>query len=153
MASGLECPPKQVARLSSVGARKGVRGSLQVGDAGFGFLRRERLLKRREFLGAYASGEKVHSSTLVVYVCKNRHSCHRLGLTVSRKIGNAVTRNRIKRRLRELFRIRKNEIPGSLDIVINVKRLSATASFQALGRDFDRSLSRKVEGMELWQLD
>jgi len=124
-----------------------------VAEARYGFQCRERLLKRRQFLGAYASGQKVHTSTLVVYVSENGCSCHRLGLTVSRKIGKAVTRNRIKRRLRELFRIRKNEIPGSLDIVINVKRAAARASFQVLGRDLERSLAQTGRGMEPWELD
>lgn len=116
---------------------------------GQGFQRPERLRKRRQFLEVYESGRKAHSATLVVYVRENSLSCHRLGLTVSRKIGKAVTRNRIKRRLRELFRLKREEIPGSLDVVINVKRSAARAAFQELRQDLDRSL-RRVLGDEPW---
>lgn len=121
-------------------------------DAGRDFQRHSRLRKRRQFLEVYESGQKAHTATLVVYVRENGLSCHRLGLTVSRKIGKAVTRNRIKRRLRELFRARREAIPGSLDIVVNVKRPASQATFQELGRDLDRSLSKVLE-LEQWQLD
>ena len=111
-------------------------------DAGHGFQSHERLRKRRQFLEVYATGRKVHTATLVVYVRENCLSHHRLGLTVSRKIGKAVVRNRIKRRLRELFRVTKNDIPGSLDVVINVKRSAAWATFGQLAQDLDRSLAK-----------
>ena len=121
-------------------------------EAGHGFRRSERLCKRRQFLEVYKSGHKIHSGTMVLYARENGLSKHRLGLTVSRKIGKAVARNRIKRRLRELFRLRKEGIPGSLDIVINVKRSAARAPYQVLGRDLDRSLAR-ISGSPPWQLD
>jgi ribonuclease P protein component len=69
-----------------------------------------------------------------------------LGLTVPRAIGNAVVRNRIKRRLREAFRMHRAEIGPQWDIVLNPRRAALHASFaeleQALGKVILRCNSR-----------
>lgn len=57
-----------------------------------------------------------------MYARKNPFDLSRLGLTLSRKVGNAVTRNRYKRRLREIFRTNKTEIPHAYDYVVIVRR-------------------------------
>jgi ribonuclease P protein component len=57
-------------------------------------------------------------SGLVVYACENDLGYCRLGLSVSRKVGNAVRRNRLRRICREAFRLTKHELPGGLDLVL-----------------------------------
>jgi ribonuclease P protein component len=71
------------------------------------FSKKERLLKRPDFLRLSAAGYKFHSAHFIfVWSCATA-GVSRLGVTVSRKVGNAVVRNRIKRALREYYRLHK----------------------------------------------
>lgn len=72
----------------------------------------------------------------------------RLGLSVSRKVGNAVTRNVVRRRLKEVFRAAIGEIPGSLDLVVSARPAAAGASFEELGEEFARALGRVGDAVE-----
>jgi len=67
--------------------------------------------------------------------------CARLGLTVPKAVGKAVDRNRIKRRLREAFRLHRNEIACKWDIVLNPRRPVLKATFEEL----ERALRRVIE--------
>ena len=69
----------------------------------------------------------------------------RVGYTVTRKVGNAVERNRVKRRLREVVRARIGERRGG-DYVIIGRRAALARPFDALLRDFDAAMDR-LEGM------
>jgi len=66
----------------------------------------------------------------------------RLGFTVARAFGKAVKRNRAKRRIRELLRVRMSEIAPQWDIVINPRRQALTASPVELRREVDRLVSK-----------
>lgn len=70
----------------------------------------------------------------------------RLGLTVSKKVGGAVARNLVKRRLRELYRLHKSWFPPARDIVVIARPGAAEMSYGALGRELEqlckKSLSR-----------
>jgi ribonuclease P protein component len=103
---------------------------------------KERLHKRRDFLRIYNQGKRIFTATLVAYVLGNRLDRPRLGVTVSRKIGKAATRNRIKRRIRELFRTSKNPGTRGFDIVVNVRKAAARAPFATLRDDYFRVLRR-----------
>ena len=65
----------------------------------------------------------------------------RLGLTVPRAVGGAVVRNRVKRRFREIFRLRRAELGTQWDIVLNVRRLAATATYT----EFERAFQKVIE--------
>lgn len=80
----------------------------------------ERLLRRFEFKRTQR-GRRAKSRCFVVYGQPNGLSWSRLGCTVSRKVGKAVHRNRWKRRLREIFRRNKPQIPSGYDFVVIVK--------------------------------
>src|SRR5690554_6806398 len=93
----------------------------------------ERLRKRSEFLRAQRGGAiRKTSENLVVYARPNDLGWCRIGLTVSRKVGNAVIRNLWKRRLREIFRLNKSRFPQGHDMVIIVRAKGGAPEYQAL---------------------
>lgn len=90
--------------------------------------RQRRLTRRPQFTACYERGEKRYTRHFVVFALARpaespcgQNSSGRLGLAVTRKCGNAVERNRIKRVLREFFRLRQQDMPV-MDIVITPKR-------------------------------
>jgi ribonuclease P protein component len=109
------------------------------GSARFGPDRR--LHSRREFTEAFEHGRKIHGRFVSVFVRENGRSTSRLGLTVTRKFGDAVRRNLAKRRLREVFRT--SPIPPGLDVVVVPKREFFDASFAALESDLRTALDRR----------
>lgn len=112
-------------------------------------LKERRLAKRREFVRVYDSGQKVFSRFSVLFFLSNDLPHSRIGITVTKKVGKANVRNRLKRWTREIYR-RQREPLGldsrSLDIVVNVKPNAAAASFADYSRDFERVLERVVSG-------
>ena len=80
----------------------------------------------RDFLNAYRRGKKVESRTFVLYYRKNRFNENRLGITVSKKIGNAVVRNRTRRIIKEAYRNISNLLNNDGWDIIIVARYSAT---------------------------
>ncbi len=88
----------------------------------FTFGRQQRLRKQREYDCVYGVRVARNAGPLRVFGLPNKSGYHRLGLSVSRKVGGAVKRNRIKRMLRESFRLLQHELPGSYDIVVVVQR-------------------------------
>ena len=74
----------------------------------------------------------------------------RLGLSVSKKVGSAVTRNGVRRRLKEIFRSSRGGLPGDMDLVVSARPAAADASYQELNDEFSRSLGKiaKTRGSE-----
>ena len=69
----------------------------------------------------------------------------RLGLSVSKKVGSAVTRNVVRRRLKEIFRSSGGMLPAKLDLVVSARPAAAEASYQELNDEFSRSLSKIIK--------
>lgn len=107
------------------------------------FAKADRLRKRREFLSVYEARRSYFFRLFVVYVKENGLGRHRLGLTVSKKVGGSVVRNRVKRVLREAFRLQRTLIPGSLDIVVNAKKGAADMKAREAAESFSQ-LAEKV---------
>jgi ribonuclease P protein component len=82
------------------------------------FPKANRLLKKSDFDRVFAARKSAAAGPIVVYVAKNDVGVPRLGLVVSRKVGTAVARNRWKRRLREAFRLEKQNLPQDVDVVV-----------------------------------
>ncbi|MHC4662095.1 MAG: ribonuclease P protein component [Planctomycetota bacterium] len=76
-----------------------------------------RILDRRDFKRIMESGKKRQDKRLVCYSRNNVERPTRIGIVVSKKFGGAVRRNRIKRLLREAFRLSRNELPPGLDVI------------------------------------
>jgi ribonuclease P protein component len=98
----------------------------------------ERIRKRRDYLRIYQEGGRIGSSNFIAILGNNQSGKTRLGIAVNKKIGNAVTRNRIKRLIRECFRLRKDGIPHSKDIVIIAKRDISLLKYQDVRTELDR---------------
>ena len=107
-----------------------------------GFPWQYRIVRGSDYRAIYDAGRKLHSESFVLFAKSNTLGHHRLGITVSRKIGSAVVRNRVKRLFRELFRRSAAEIPPSFDLVINAKRGCALAGFVKLREEFLAAMLR-----------
>jgi ribonuclease P protein component len=100
------------------------------------FPHRVRIVRSADYRTIYREGRKIQSERFVLFALKNKVGHHRLGLTVSRKVGGAVVRNRIKRLFREIFRKSSRELPNQYDIVVNAKSGCAGASYFELRDEF-----------------
>jgi len=84
----------------------------------FRFRKTQHLRQVREFARVFAGKCVARNRLLIVYAFPNSLGVARLGLSVSRKHGSAVKRNRIKRLLREAFRLQQHRLPPGIDLVI-----------------------------------
>jgi ribonuclease P protein component len=104
------------------------------------FTKADRLLKRSDFLKLSFSGTKIHNGHFVLIYSKTENKKSRLGITVTKKVGKSVIRNRIKRYCREFFRLNRCIIPENMDINIIAKRnalaLDSKQIFQTLEHIF-----------------
>lgn len=107
----------------------------------FGLKKTHKILNRSEFLKLSKTGKKFQDHYFIAVFMPGESECSRLGITVSKRVGNAVVRNRVKRVLREWFRINKSCIQGCWDINVIAKKTAAgLASYQvfmSLERIFD----------------
>jgi ribonuclease P protein component len=116
--------------------------------------RRHRLTSSAGFSSATRRGRRAGSGTLVVHLLQHPVLEHgdsstapvaaepRVGLVVARSVGNAVTRNRVRRRLRHLARERLASLPAGSVLVVRALPAAAAASYDGLGRDLDSALRR-----------
>jgi ribonuclease P protein component len=104
---------------------------------------RQRVVRSSDFRSLYATGRRLDAGKFVLFGRPNDLGYHRLGLTVSRKVGGAVVRNRVKRLFREIFRRFPADIPRHFDLVVNAKRECATVAYADLCRDL-LTAARKI---------
>lgn len=109
----------------------------------YSFTRAERILKSKDFALIRKEGKRVASKNFVIFLKANSLGIRRLGLAVSTKVGGAVQRNRIKRLLRECFRLNKEIFPPSMDIFISVKQ-----GFNPVGyKDVEAEIKSVISGL------
>jgi ribonuclease P protein component len=102
----------------------------------------QRLRSNAEFARVRASGRSVAHPLLVLTVLPNERAQSRLGVTVSRRVGTAVVRNRVRRRLHEAIRARYTGLVGGHDLVLVARPALARASWAELNAALDRTLAR-----------
>jgi ribonuclease P protein component len=98
--------------------------------------------KNYEFRRLYAKGKSAVMPTLVVYVRRTKADTNHIGFTVTTRLGHAVTRNRVRRRLREIYRLHEGEIRRGIDLVVVARSRSVTASYRDIERDFLRACQK-----------
>jgi ribonuclease P protein component len=106
------------------------------------FPKAHRLTRRAEFLRVQEQGKKVPAGALLGVALPNDLGLVRLGVTVSSKVGNAVVRAAIRRRLREIFRKRRGELPAGVDLVLIARSSAKGAESAELGRAFETIATR-----------
>lgn len=107
----------------------GLRGSSR-------FSARDRVRDGRDYRRIRANGRRLRSQFLTAELAGSE-SRGRLGLVVSKQVGNAVVRNRVKRRVREWFRTQRQQLPAQLDIVIVARPGSGETSARVLWGELD----------------
>ena len=105
------------------------------------------LKENYEFRRVYHRGKSGVSPFLVVYARPNRGARNRLGITVSAKLGHAVVRNRVRRRLREVFRLAGPAMKQGYDVVLVARSRAVGASYRELETAFRRCCDR----LGLWE--
>lgn len=111
------------------------------------FRKRHRLTRRREFEAVFAAKARASAGSITVYSKPNGLGHARLGLSVGRRVGSAVVRSRVKRLVREAFRLTRAELPGAYDLVVSVRSgegLTLERCIEAL-----RSCTRSVH--DVWE--
>ena len=102
------------------------------------------LKENRVFRRLYAKGRSAVSPTMVLYCRKNGRRENRLGLTTGTKLGHAVVRNRVRRRLREIYRLQEHRLSPGHDIVVVARVRAVYSRYAELERDFLR-LAKKLQ--------
>src|SRR5262245_10285693 len=122
--SGVEDPPRSAERAAPGGER---------------FRPEDRLRRRADFLRCYRTGRRRSGSLSILYYAPNPHGHPRLGVTASRKVGNAVVRHRLKRRIRETYRRwpERADLPA-VDLVVHLKPEAAKAASAAFADELKR---------------
>lgn len=107
------------------------------------FPKRFRILRRMEFRRVYEEGQRRSASLCTIFYRPNGLPETRLGITVPSRVGGAVLRNRIKRRVREVFRRNRLALPGGWDIVINPRTQAAEIAYPVLQKELLRLFPSK----------
>ena len=95
-----------------------------------------------EFERAYRQGTAFRGRLISLHAFPNEIGIPRLGLSVSKQVGNAVTRNAVRRRLKEVFHSTIERIPDSFDLVVSAKPAVAEATFEELNQEFVRAVGK-----------
>jgi ribonuclease P protein component len=88
----------------------------------FRFTKKERIANPQDFRRVMKLGKRHPSRNFILFIQKSENTFHRLGIVVKKEIGPAIFRNRMKRYIREFFRLHKHQIKGSYDIILMIKK-------------------------------
>lgn len=94
----------------------------------------ESLKKNRQFQFVYKNGKSYVNKYLVMYVKENGTGMNRIGISVSKKVGNSVVRHRVTRLIRESYRLHENIFNSGLDMVIVARTSTAFVGFYEIER-------------------
>ena len=103
--------------------------------------------ENHEFRRIYRKGRSAVSPCMVVYCQKNRQGRSRLGVTVSTKLGKAVVRNRVRRRLREIYRLHREEMKPGYDVIVVARVRAAHTAYQRL----EQAYLAAMKQLDLWK--
>ncbi|HZS71055.1 MAG TPA: ribonuclease P protein component [Candidatus Acidoferrum sp.] len=125
---------RRAARRDAIGSRRSERGEL-------GFPREARLVRKGDFDAVYRAARRRSNSLFTLFYRPNQLPHCRYGFSIKKAMGSAVTRNRMRRRVREIIRLHRQELPRGWDIVIHPKHAADQAPFATLESELLRLLS------------
>ncbi|MEM2936387.1 MAG: ribonuclease P protein component [Candidatus Bathyarchaeia archaeon] len=105
----------------------------------------ETLRKSRDFKRVIEGGDRIILETISIFIRENHEGKTRVGISVSRKSGGSVKRNKIKRRIREALRKNAHGLPPGIDMVIMARRGAGDASFRDIEEDIRKLVDRSTK--------
>ena len=90
------------------------------------------LKNNRDFVNVYTSGKSYANRYLVIYTLKNNSDRNRLGISVSKKVGNSVVRHKLKRLIKESYRLHEKKFNSGLDIVVIARKGSDACDYAGI---------------------
>jgi len=102
----------------------------------YSFPKEKRICSNKQFVAILKSGKCMRNKLMTIYTAPNECGFSRLGISVSKSFGKAVERNRIKRLVREAFRLNQNEIPSGYDYLILIKKKIEQPTFEQIQEAF-----------------
>lgn len=108
----------------------------------FRFKKKERITKKSEFQIIIKNGTRYTTQNFIIIIYANNLKLRRLGVAVNKKVGGAVKRNRVKRLLREFFRLNKGRLPETSDILFIAKPGSNQLNYSTLSEEMLGFFSR-----------
>jgi ribonuclease P protein component len=109
----------------------------------FTFSKEERIRRRVDFLEIFREGKKARTAHFLVAYRLNGRPHRRLGITVGKKVGSAVVRNRLKRRIREFYRQNKELFPPGTDVVITAKEGAGSFEYRQVANELKAVLRER----------
>lgn len=103
-----------------------------------------RITEKSEYQRVFSQGEKLWGRLFICYVLVEAEAERRLGLVVSRKVGGSVVRSRVKRHIREFFRLNRHCLTPGLQLVVIARAASATQDGTVCARELGRMLGRHL---------
>lgn len=117
-------------------------GAVAHGRVSYRLTKADKLLRRAEFVALAQFGKKIQNRHFIAYIAKAKTDRSRLGITITKKVGHAATRNRIKRIIREHFRQNRQRLKEFWDINLIVKRQANTISNKTIVLSLDNLFKR-----------
>ena len=93
----------------------------------------ESLKRNADFQNVYKNGKSYANRYLVMYVLENQTGRNRLGISVSKKVGNSIVRHRVTRRIRESYRLQEDMFNSGLDMVVIARKSAKDKTCQDIG--------------------
>lgn len=112
---------------------------------GFSFRKSERILSPVDYAKVRKTGRRVHTRSLTLFIAPNKLGIKRIGLAVSSKVANSVGRNRVKRLIREVFRLDKAMFPEGCDVLISVKDAGRFESLATVVQEFSGAFKKTAD--------
>jgi len=110
-------------------------------EGSFRFKKNERIRQPQDFRRVMKLGRRNSSRNFILFIEKSEKKCHRLGIVVKKEIGPATFRNRMKRYVREFFRLHKRQIKGSYDIILMIRKGSSLNRYHEAAEELRRLFS------------